>query len=208
MRARDSVTIHASADVSDEAEIGAGTRVWQQVQVREGAVVGSECILGKGVYVDFNVRIGDRCKLQNGVSVFHGFTLEDGVFLGPGVMLLNDKNPRAINADGSLKSDSDWTASEAAVRRGAAVGGGAVVLPGVNVGSFAMVGAGAVVTKDVPDHGIVFGNPARLKGFACVCGRQLKPLERKPDGMLMRCPKDATEVVIPQSDYAQLEVGA
>jgi UDP-2-acetamido-3-amino-2,3-dideoxy-glucuronate N-acetyltransferase len=206
LRARDSVTIHPSADVSDDAEIGVGTRVWQQVQVREGAIVGSECILGKGVYVDFNVHIGDRCKLQNGVSVFHGFSLEDGVFLGPGVMLLNDKNPRAINADGSLKSDSDWIASEAAVRRGAAVGGGAVVLPGVNIGSFAMVGAGAVVTKDVPDHGIVFGNPARLRGFACVCGQKLNPLDRKPDGMLMRCPKDATEVVVPLRDYADLEV--
>jgi UDP-2-acetamido-3-amino-2,3-dideoxy-glucuronate N-acetyltransferase len=206
LRARDSVTIHPSADVSDDAEIGVGTRVWQQVQVREGAIIGSECILGKGVYVDFNVHIGDRCKLQNGVSVFHGFTLEDGVFLGPGVMLLNDKNPRAINADGSLKSDSDWIASEAAVRRGAAVGGGAVVLPGVNIGSFAMVGAGAVVTKDVPDHGIVFGNPARLKGFACVCGQPLKPLDRTPDGMLMRCPKDATEVVIALRDYVELEV--
>jgi UDP-2-acetamido-3-amino-2,3-dideoxy-glucuronate N-acetyltransferase len=206
LRARDSVTIHPTADVSDDAEIGAGTRIWQQVQVREGAVVGSECILGKGVYVDVNVRIGDRCKLQNGVSVFHGFTLEDGVFLGPGVMLLNDKNPRAINADGSLKSDSDWMVSEAAVRRGAAIGGGAVVLPGVSIGSFAMVGAGAVVTRQVPDHGIVVGNPARLKGFACVCGQQLEPTDRKPDGMQMRCPKDATEVLIPLRDYAGLEV--
>ena len=207
MRSRDRVTVHPTADVSDEAEIGPGTRIWRQVQVREGAVIGSECILGNGAYVDLNVRIGDRCKLQNGVFVFHGFNLEDSVFLGPGVMLLNDKNPRAINPDGSLKSDSDWTVSEAVVRRGAAVGGGVVVLPGVSIGRFAMVGAGAVVTREVPDHAIVFGNPARLKGFACACGRQLKPLEREPDGMLMHCPGCGTEVLIPFDLYSQLEGG-
>jgi UDP-2-acetamido-3-amino-2,3-dideoxy-glucuronate N-acetyltransferase len=205
LRPRDGVTIHATADVSDEAEVGRGTRIWHQVQVREGAVIGSECILGKGAYVDFKVRIGDRCKLQNSVFVFHGFNLEDGVFLGPGVMLLNDKNPRAINADGSPKSETDWTVSQAVVRYGAAVGGGAVVLPGVSIGRFAMVGSGAVVTREVPDHAIVLGNPARLKGFACICGHRLEPVERKPEGMLMRCPSCATEVMIPMEDYAQLE---
>lgn len=207
MRSRDHVTIHPTADVSDQAEIGPGTRIWHQVQVREGAVIGNECILGKGAFVDLKVRIGDRCKLQNGAFVFHGFNLEEGVFLGPGVMLLNDKNPRAINPDGSLKSDSDWTVSEAIVRRGAAIGGGAVVLPGVSIGRFAMVGAGAVVTREVPDHAIVFGNPARLKGFACACGRQLRPLESKPDVMPMRCPGCGTEVSIPLDLYAQLEGG-
>jgi UDP-2-acetamido-3-amino-2,3-dideoxy-glucuronate N-acetyltransferase len=205
VRSRDGVTIHPTAEVSDDAEIGRGTSIWSQVQVREGAVIGSECILGKGAYVDLNVRIGDRCKLQNSTFVFHGFTLEDGVFLGPGVMLLNDKHPRAINADGSLKTDSDWTVSEAVVRRGAAIGGGAVVLPGVTIGSFAMVGSGAVVTSEVPDHGIVFGNPARLKGFACVCGHGMQPVELKGEGMLMRCPSCATEAVIPQATYARLE---
>jgi len=206
MGSRDHVTIHPTADVSDDAKIGPGTRIWHQVQIREGAVIGSECILGKGAYVDLNVRIGDRCKLQNSVFVFHGFNLEDGVFLGPGVMLLNDKNPRAINADGSLKSDSDWTTSEAIVRHGAAVGGGAVVLPGVSIGRFALVGAGAVVTREVPDHGIVAGNPARLKGFACVCGKPLKLLDRKLDGILMRCPDCGTEVTIPVEVFAQLEL--
>jgi len=206
LRSREGVTIHPTAEVSDGAEIGPKTRIWSEVQVREGAVIGSECILGKGAYVDLNVRIGDRCKLQNSAFVFHGFTLEDGVFLGPGVMLLNDKHPRAINADGSLKTDSDWTVSEAVVRRGAAIGGGAVVLPGVTIGSFAMVGSGAVVTSEVPDHGIVFGNPARLKGFACVCGRQLQPVELKAEGMLMRCPSCATEALIPQDVYARIEV--
>lgn len=205
LRSRDRVTIHATADVSDKADIGPGTRIWHEVQVRESAVIGSECILGKGAYVDMKVRIGDRCKLQNGAFVFHGFNLEDGVFLGPGVMLLNDKHPRAINPDGSLKSDSDWTASEAVIRRGAAVGGGAVVLPGVSIGRFAMVGAGSVVTREVPDHAIVFGNPARVRGFACVCGRELRDLQRRPSDVLMRCRACGTEVSIPLDDYGQLE---
>jgi acetyltransferase-like isoleucine patch superfamily enzyme len=201
---RDGVNIHPSADVSDDAQLGQGTRVWHQVQVRERAVVGKECILGKGVYVDFGVHIGDRCKLQNSVFVFHGFNLEDGVFVGPGAMLLNDRNPRAVNADGSLKSDADWIASEGLVKHGASIGGGAVVLPGITIGRFAMVGSGAVVTRDVPDHGMVYGNPARLKGFVCACGHSLTPGKSDSDGMRMTCPSDGATVVIPAAIFAQL----
>jgi len=172
--------------VSSDARIGAGTKIWHQAQVREGAVVGANCILGKGSYVDKDVTIGDNCKLQNSVFVFHGFTLEDGVFLGPGVMLLNDKHPRAINPDGSPKSDADWEVSEGVVGYGAAIGGGAVVLPGVRVGRMALVGAGAVVTKDVPERGIVAGNPARLRGYACDCGHVLE------DGKCPHCGRSYT----------------
>jgi acetyltransferase-like isoleucine patch superfamily enzyme len=205
MRLRRDVTIHPTAEVSDDAEIGAGTKIWSHAQIREGAAIGRECVLGKDAYVDVNVRIGDRCKLQNGVFVFHGFSLEDGVFLGPGVMLLNDKHPRAINPDGSLKSDSDWRVSEAIVHYGAAVGGGGVILPGVSIGRFAMVGSGAVVTRDVPNHAIVLGNPARLKGFACVCGQVLKRQERTPEGFLMHCSTCGREVSIPLHDHAPLD---
>ncbi len=205
MKVREQVTIHPSADVSDDAQLGAGTRVWHQAQVREGAVIGSECILGKGVYVDAGVRIGNRCKLQNGVYVFHGFDLEDGVFLGPGVMLLNDKSPRAINADGTLKSDSDWTVSKGLVKYGAAVGGGAAILPGVTIGRFAMVGTGAVVTKDVPDHGVVYGNPARLKGFACECGHVASAPEEKGGTVQLTCSTCGRTTTVPADTYAQIE---
>jgi acetyltransferase-like isoleucine patch superfamily enzyme len=204
MRDQEQVSIHPSAVVSDAAKLGPGTRVWHQAQVREGAVIGSECIIGKGVYIDANVRVGDRCKLQNGVFVFRGFNLEDGVFLGPGVMLLNDKNPRAINPDGTLKSEADWTASEGLIRYGASVGGGVVVLPGITIGRFAMVGSGSVVTRDVPDHGLVYGNPARLKGFSCMCGNQLKETGVEGVAMTMECPACGRTQAIPIEIYKQL----
>jgi len=156
--------------------------------VRGGAVIGRECILGKGSYVDKNVKIGDFCKLQNGVFVFHGFNLEDGVFLGPGAMLLNDKHPRAINPDGTPKGDADWEASEGVIGYGAAVGGGAVILPGIQVGRMALIGAGAVVTRNVPARAIVAGNPATGRGFACDCGHTLT--RRKSDFACSTCGRE------------------
>jgi len=169
--------VHPSADVSPRVTIGPGTRIWHQAQVREGAHVGAHCIVGKGAYVDFDVVIGDNVKIQNGVYVYHGVTVEDGVFLGPGVILTNDKLPRAINPDGTLKTDDDWEVSPIVIRRGASIGAGAVVLPGVTVGEFALVGAAAVVTRDVPAQGLVYGNPARLHGYVCRCGRPLNELQ-------------------------------
>jgi len=202
---RERVTVHSSADVAENAALGPGTRVWHQAQVREGAEIGAECILGKGVYVDFGVRIGDRCKLQNGVYVFHGFELEDGVFLGPGAMLLNDKSPRAINPDGTLKSDADWTVSSGLIKHGASIGGGVMVLPGVTVGRFAMVGTGAVVTKDVPDHGLVYGSPARLKGFVCECGHAAGSPITNGDVVEMTCTGCGRTISVPAAVYAKLE---
>jgi UDP-2-acetamido-3-amino-2,3-dideoxy-glucuronate N-acetyltransferase len=169
--------IHATADVSAQAAVGSGARIWHQAQVRERACIGANCIVGKGAYVDSGVTIGDNAKIQNGVYVYHGATIEDGVFLGPGVILTNDKFPRAVNPDGTLKTDADWEVSPILIRRGASIGAGAVVLPGVTVGEFALVGAGAVVTRDVPAHGLVYGNPARPHGYVCRCGRLLDELE-------------------------------
>ncbi len=179
-----SVKIHPTANVSDRATIGAGTMIWNQSQVREDARIGEECILGKDVYIDFSVEIGDRVKIQNGVLVYHGVTIESGVFLGPGVLFTNDKKPRAINPDGSLKGNDDWLVGKIRVCYGAAIGAGAVILPDVTIGRFALVGAGAVVTRDVPDHGLVVGNPARLVGYVCKCAEKLKVA---PDGTLA-CP--------------------
>lgn len=166
--------IHRTAEVESGAQVGADTRIWHHCHVRGGAVIGDGCILGYGVFVDAGVIIGDNVKLQNRVSVYHGVTIEDGVFVGPHVAFTNDKHPRAVRPDGALASDDDWTVSPILVREGASIGAAAVVLPGVTVGRWAMVGAGAVVTRDVPDHGLVLGNPARLAGYACRCGRNLE----------------------------------
>ena len=167
------IFIHPSADVSPQAIIEAGVKIWHQAQVRERARVGANCIVGKGAYIDFEVSIGKNSKIQNGVYLYHGVTVEEGVFLGPGVILTNDKEPRAINPDGSQKSDTDWQISPVLIKRGASIGARAVVVCGVTVGEFALVGAGSVVTKDVPPHGLVYGNPARLHGYVCKCGRSL-----------------------------------
>lgn len=170
------VQIHPSADVSPHAQIGAGTKIWHQAQVREGACIGHHCIIGKGAYIDSNVTIGNLVKIENGAFVFHGATLEDGVFIGPHACLTNDRLPRAITPDGQLKGDADWEAGHTLIQYGASVGAGALVLPGVNVGRWAMIGAGAVVTKDVAAHGLVVGNPARLVGYVCACGHRLVEL--------------------------------
>lgn len=173
---RQNVYIHPTADVAPDAEIGAGTRIWNRAQIRERAHIGCDCILGKDVYVDFDVTIGDRCKLQNGVYVYHPATVGDGVFLGPGVIATNDKRPRAVNPDRSLKSDSDWIASPVRIGEGASIGAGSILLPGVEIGRWALVGSGSVVTKDIPHFGLARGVPARLVGYVCLCGCDLAPV--------------------------------
>jgi acetyltransferase-like isoleucine patch superfamily enzyme len=169
------MTIHPTADVSPRATIGPNTHIWHQAQVREGAVIGANCILGKGVYVDLNVSIGDNVKVQNGAMLYHGATIEAGVFIGPGVILTNDKLPRAITPDGALKSDADWTVGPIRIGYGASLGAGAVILPDVTIGRFALVAAGAEVTRSVPDHTLVVGSPARAAGLVCRCARRLEP---------------------------------
>lgn len=198
--------IHPTAEVAAEAVIGAGTRIWHQAQVRQGVRIGEACIIGKGAYIDFDVVIGHRCKLQNGVYVYHGATLEAGVFLGPGVMVLNDKNPRAINPDGTLKADADWQVSPTHIGLGAGIGGGAIILPGVTVGKWAIVGSGAVVTRTVPDYGLAYGNPARLAGFVCPCGQRLAPTSAGSgaEDITLKCPSCQQEVTIPLAIYQQV----
>lgn len=183
------MTTHPTADVSSGASIGPGTHIWQQAQVREGATIGARCILGKGVYIDPDVVVGDNCKLENGVSVFRPAVLEEGVFLGPGVLLTNDRVPRAVNPDGSPKGIDDWHAQPVIVRRGAAVGAGSVVLAGVTIGEWALIGAGAVVLHDVPAHAIAVGNPARVVGWVCACGTRLEAEEAA--GQHARCERCA-----------------
>lgn len=162
--------VHPTADVSPAAEIGAGTRVWSHVQIRERAHVGANCIIARNVYIECDVAVGDNVKIQNNASLYTGLTVEDGVFIGPHVIFTNDRVPRAINPDGTLKSASDWHVGTTLVCYGAALGAGSVVVTGVTIGRWALVGAGAVVTRDVPEHAIVLGNPARIVGYVSAGG--------------------------------------
>jgi UDP-2-acetamido-3-amino-2,3-dideoxy-glucuronate N-acetyltransferase len=176
--------IHPTAEVSSQAKVGLGTKIWHQAHVRERSMIGTNCILGKDVYVDIDVVIGDNVKIQNGALIYHGSTLEDGVFIGPHACLTNDRFPRSINSEGNLKTENDWEVEPVLVRYGASIGAGAIVIGGATIGRFAMVAAGAVVTRDVPDHGLVMGVPAYLVGYVCHCGQRLELIKGS-----WRCPE-------------------
>lgn len=181
--------IAPTADVDARAEIGEGTRIWHLAQVREDARVGRDCILGRGAYVGPGVVVGDHCKLQNYALVYEPAVLEDGVFVGPAVVFTNDEFPRAINPDGSLKSADDWHAVGVTVRTGASIGARAVCIAPVTIGRWALIAAGSVVTRDVPDHAVVAGVPARQVGWVGEAG---VPLQPTGDGAF-RCPVTGAE---------------
>ena len=199
-----SIRIHPTADVSDKAIIGDGTSIWHHCQVREGAQLGQNCILGKGVYVDAGVSIGNNVKIQNYVSVYHGVTIEDGVFVGPHVCFTNDLRPRAINPDGSLKAVDDWVLSKTLIRYGVALGANSTIVCGITIGSWAMIGSGSVVARDIPDYGLAWGNPARLHGFVCPCGTRLEKENQEGYMVKTRCPKCDRKINISLKDWEKI----
>lgn len=164
-----------NAEVSDQATIGPDTAIWHLAQVREDAVLGAQCIVGRGAYIGPGVRLGDHCKVQNHALVYEPAQLGDGVFIGPAVVLTNDTFPRAVNPDGSRKGASDWDAVGVTIGDGASVGARAVCVAPVTIGDWAMVAAGAVVVSDVPAHALVLGVPARQVGWVGRAGRPLDP---------------------------------
>ena len=157
--------VHPTAEVSEEATIGAGTRIWHQGQIMKGACIGRDCNFGKGVFVDVGVTIGDRVKIQNGVSVYRGVTVADECFLGPNMVFTNDLYPRAMNHSFEIVRTQ--------VEHGASIGANATIVCGVTLGRYSMVAAGSVVTKDVEPHTLVRGNPARPVAYVCRCGKPL-----------------------------------
>lgn len=173
-------TIHPSADVEEDVVIGHGTTVWHRAQIRRGARLGADCIVGRDVYIDAGVTVGDRVKIQNGALVYHGVTVGTGVFIGPGAILTNDRYPRAVTTSGALARAEDWTVTPTRLADGCSIGAGAVVVAGCDIGAFATVGAGAVVTRPVPAHALVAGNPARVLGWMCACGMRLRTSEGEP----------------------------
>lgn len=197
--------IHPTADIAHDAQIGPGSLVWHHVQIREGVQVGEQCILGKGVYLDAGVLVGNRVKIQNYVSIFQGVTIEDGVFIGPHACFTNDLRPRAVSPDGVLKSGEDWQMERTLVRSGASIGANATILCGITIGKWALVGAGCVVTHDVPDYGLVTGNPARLQGYVCPCGEDLVEEDRSQGLLTLRCSTCSRTIQISSVLYMEPE---
>jgi UDP-2-acetamido-3-amino-2,3-dideoxy-glucuronate N-acetyltransferase len=187
------IRIHPTADVSQKANIGDGTSVWNQAQIRENAKIGENCNISKDVYIDFDVVIGNNVKIQNGVSVYHGVTIEDDVFLGPHMTFTNDLYPRAFI--------SDFKVYETFVKRGASIGAHATIVCGITIGEYAMIGSGCVVTKDVPPHGLVVGNPGRLIGFVGKTGKRLVKIEDSEESVFMKCSETGELYNIPLKVY-------
>jgi len=171
--------IAPTADVDATAQVGEGCAIWDLAQVREGAVLGEDCVLGRGSYIGSDVHVGARCKIQNYALVYEPARLGDGVFVGPAAVLTNDTYPRAVTPSGELKSAEDWSPVAVTVEDGASIGARAVCVAPVRIGRWALVAAGAVVTRDVPDHALVAGTPARQVGWV---GRTARSLREDPPG--------------------------
>ena len=164
------IYIHPTANVSAEAKIGDGTKIWINSQIREKSEIGTNCIISKDTYIDTEVKIGNNCKIQNSVSVYHGVTIEDDVFVGPNACFTNDKVPRAF--------DLEWKITPTLVKKGASIGANATIVCGITLGDYCMVAAGSVVTKDVEPYSLVMGNPARHYSYVDKMGNKI---EGKPN---------------------------
>ena len=177
--------VHESADVAPSAVVSTGAKIWHYAQVREDAVIGENCIIGRGAYIGTGVELGDNCKVQNYALVYEPARLGRGVFIGPAVVLTNDHFPRAINEDGTPKSADDWHPVGVDIQEGASIGANATCIAPVVIGRWALVGAGSIVVKDVPDFALVVGSPARRVGWVGTAGY---PLEQDSSGDWI-CPK-------------------
>ena len=157
--------VHESSYVDKGCEIGEGTKIWHFSHIMARCRIGKNCNIGQNVVIAPGVELGDGCKVQNNVSIFHGVQIEDDVFIGPSVTFTNDFYPRAYSID--------WEVYPTVVKKGASIGANATIVCGHTIGEYAMVGAGSVVTQDVPPFALVVGNPARQIGWVCKCGNKL-----------------------------------
>jgi len=191
-----SIYIHPTAVVDKTAKIGKSTKIWHFVHVRENAQIGMGCVLGHCVYIDRRVKIGNHVKLENRANVYQGVKIEDDVFVGPHVTFANDQYPRSFS--------TDWKIVPTVVKKGASIGAGSVVLCGVTINEYAMIGAGSVITKDIPPHALAYGNPAKIRGFACKCGRKLIKEKRQRGFVLMKCISCGERYKIPAENFRKI----
>ncbi|PVX23123.1 MAG: N-acetyltransferase [Candidatus Bathyarchaeum sp.] len=189
--------VDPTAVIDDGVILGDGTKVWHFVHIMSGARIGKNCVVADYVSVGRGVTIGDNVKLENRTTVFEGVTLEDNVFVGPHVVFTNDLYPRSFN--------KDWKTVSTKVKQGSSIGAGSTIVCGVTIGEYSMIGAGSVVTCDVPSYALAFGNPARIRGFVCTCGRKLEVTKKNEAYVLMTCSACAEEFKIPNEDYSKIE---
>jgi acetyltransferase-like isoleucine patch superfamily enzyme len=192
------VTVSPNSFVDETATLGEGTRVWNFVHIRENVKIGKECVVADYVYVGKDVKIGNYVKLENRVTVYEGVTIEDKVFVGPHVSFTNDLYPRSFSRD--------WKIIRTLIKEGASIGAGAILICGVNIGEYAFIGAGSVVTENVPPHALVYGNPASIRGFVCRCGRKLETEKKNKKYVLTKCQFCKKQYRIAFKDYAKMKV--
>ena len=189
-----------SQSISLDAVIASSAQIWEFTQIREKASIGENTIVGSFVYVDANVQIGKDCKIQNRALIYDPAIIHDGVFIGPGVILTNDKHPRSITSEGKLKSSNDWKKTGVEIFEGASIGAGAICVAPIVIGKWAVVGAGAVVTKDVKSHAMVVGNPARQVGWVSSTGVRLEKISEQ----VYNCPATLARYEVINSELHEI----
>ena len=194
-----SVYIDPTAIIDKDVSIGKHTRIWHFVHIMEGAQIGEECVIADYVYVGKGVSIGNNVKLENRTTIYEGVSIGNNVFVGPHVTFTNDLYPRSFK--------KDWRILKTRVKEGSSIGAGTVIICGVTIGKYALVGAASVVTNDIPPHALVYGNPARIKGFVCRCTKKLETREKKKNHVSMVCPVCKKEYKIAIENYERIEVG-
>ncbi len=178
--------IHKTVEIEEGAVIGEGTTIWNNSQVKKGAVIGENCTIGHNCFIDNGAKLGKRVKLESNIDVWDKVIIEDYVFVGPSVVFTNDLNPRAEYPKKEYSEYGEWKST--LIKEGATIGANATILCGIEIGNYAFIGAGAVVTKNVPNYGLVMGNPAKIQGWMCECGNKIKFKNNK--GVCEVCEKE------------------
>jgi acetyltransferase-like isoleucine patch superfamily enzyme len=187
------VYVNSTAVIDEGVKVGNGTKIWHFVHIMKDAKIGKNCIIADYVYVGRDVIIGNNVKIENKATIFKGVTIQDDAFIGPHVVFTNDLYPRSTNPD--------WKILPTSVKKGASLGAGSVIVCGVTIGEHALIGAGSVVTKNVPPYSLTYGNPARVRGFICRCGKKFKIIKKTEKNVLMECNDCKQRCQIYTDDY-------
>lgn len=200
----ENVRIEEGARVHPEAKIGEGSIIEQNTEVCKTAIIGSSCKIHRNILIDDGVVIGNNVKIQDNIMIPSGVIIESGVFIGPSVTFTNDKYPRSITPNGKLKTSSDWEEEKTIIKYGASIGANATILCNITIGEWAMIGAGAVITKDVPSHALVIGNPARIVGWVDKSGCKLIFNKEENGKVILNSEKEGIQYIINTSEYEKM----